>query len=113
MLGMARPPSPAIMLFRRQLADELVRSLGPGSQHVLAPHFGIAQPRMSELSRGYVGRCSVEWLIGTIHRLGGSVRIEVTLGGAAREARRSRFAAMRARRGVAGGSTGELIPNME
>jgi predicted XRE-type DNA-binding protein len=70
---------------RQQLAREIVRALGPKSQHLLAPRFGIPQPRMSELSRGQVDRCSVEWLIRRIHRLGGSVSVTVALGDVQRE----------------------------
>ena len=70
---------------REQLAAEIVRSLGPMSQHVVAPSFGIRQPRMSELNRGRVDRCSVEWLIRRIHRLGGTVQVSVTLGDAGRK----------------------------
>ena len=77
-------PTRRILELRRQLAAEIVRSLGPGSQHVVAPAEGIRQPRMSELSRGRVERCSVEWLIRCVHRLGGSVEIVVTLGEAGR-----------------------------
>jgi len=90
-------PTFRILELRRQLAAEIDRSLGPMSQHVIAPNFGIPQPRMSELSRGVVDRCSVEWLIRCIHRLGGSVEITVTLGDAGR----------------CGNSVGGLIPNLE
>ena len=86
------------MELRRQLAAEIVRSLGPGSQHVVAPSYGIRQPRMSELNRGSVDRCSMEWLVRCIHRLGGAVEIRVTLGDAGREWRARGFAAIRARR---------------
>jgi predicted XRE-type DNA-binding protein len=81
---MQSSPSDAIHGFRRQLAQEITRSLGPMAQHGIAPAFGIPQPRMSELSRGLVDRCSVEWLIRRIYRLGGSVTITVTLGDAQR-----------------------------
>jgi predicted XRE-type DNA-binding protein len=77
-----RDPIPGL---RRQLADEIVRSLGPCSAYSIAPSFGIRQPRMSELSRGLVDRCSVEWLIRRIARMGGSVEITVTLGDARRK----------------------------
>ena len=70
---------------RVQLAAEIVRSLGPMSQHVVAPSCGIRQPRMSELNRGRVDRCSVEWLIRRIHRLGGTVQVSVTLGDAGKK----------------------------
>ena len=70
----------SIRALRQQLAGEIARSLGPKAQHVQAPRFGIPQPRMSELSRGLVDRCSMEWLIRRIHRLGGSVSVTVALG---------------------------------
>ena len=70
---------------RRQLAAEIVRSLVPMAQHVVAPHYGIRQPRMSELNRGIVGRCTIEWLIRRIHCMGGTVCVTVTLGDAGRQ----------------------------
>jgi len=78
--GMSRDPR--ILALRRQLAAEIVRSLGEDSQFVVAPSYGIRQPRMSELNRGIVDRCTVEWLIRRIHVLGGTVRLSVTLGDA-------------------------------
>ncbi|MEO8620263.1 MAG: XRE family transcriptional regulator [bacterium] len=81
---------------RRQLASEIVRSLGPMSQYCIAPSLGIPQPRMSELNRGVVDRCSVEWLIRRIHRMGGTVEIHVTLGDAGAKWQSDRFAAQRA-----------------
>ena len=81
---------------RKQLAAEIARSLGPGSQYAIAPSFGIAQPRMSELSRGIVDRCSVEWLIRRIERMGGTVQVTVTLGDAGRKWMSDRFQAQRA-----------------
>ncbi|HEY6829085.1 MAG TPA: XRE family transcriptional regulator [Gemmatimonadaceae bacterium] len=87
-----------IFSLRRQLAAEITRSLGPGSQHVVAPSYGIPQPRMSELERGIVNRCSIEWLIRRINRLGGSVSIHVTLGDAGREWQSRRLQLQRARR---------------
>ena len=78
-------PDDPIYAIRRQLAAEITRSLGgSNSQHVVAPYFGIRQPRMSELSRGVVDRCGVEWLTRRIQRLGGAVRVNVTLGDAYR-----------------------------
>jgi predicted XRE-type DNA-binding protein len=74
-----------IHALRRQLAAEIVRSLGPMSAYSIAPSYGIPQPRMSELERGRVDRCSVEWLIRRIHRMGGTVTISVELGDTARE----------------------------
>ena len=83
-----------IYIIRQQLAAEITRSLGGAeSQHVVAPHFGIRQPRMSELSRGVVDRCTIEWLIRQIHRLGGGVTVNVTLD----DAYRAWGAAMRRR----------------
>lgn len=79
---MAKYGDEYILELRRQLAAAIVRSLGPVAQHVEAPHFGIPQPKMSELNRGIVHRCSTEWLIRRIHRMGGSVSVTVTLGDA-------------------------------
>jgi len=79
------------------LAREIVRSLGPKSQHVIAPYFGIPQPRMSELERGKVERCSMEWLIRRIYRMGGSVTLTVSLGDAKREWSTAAFRRMRGR----------------
>lgn len=82
---MPASPDDPILAIRRQLAAEITRSLGgPQSQHVVAPYFGIRQPRMSELSRGVVDRCTIEWLMRRIHRLGGAVTVTVTLGDATR-----------------------------
>jgi predicted XRE-type DNA-binding protein len=86
-----------IMALRRQLAAEIVRSLGPNSHYLLAPRCGIPQPRMSQLSRGKVDRFSIEWLIRRIYRLNGSVAITVTLGDYAAEWARERRVATRAR----------------
>jgi len=86
-----------ILALRRQLAAEIKRSLGPGSQHVIAPSYGIPQPRMSELERGLVDRCTIEWLIRRIYRLGGSVAIHVTLGDVRREWVSGRFRSQRSR----------------
>lgn len=89
-----------IYTIRQQLAAEITRSLGGAeSQHVIAPHFGIRQPRMSELSRGIVDRCTIEWLMRRIHHLGGAVTVNVTLGDAYRtwsDAMRRRSLARRA-----------------
>lgn len=93
------PPDDPIYTIRQQLAAEITRSLGPNSQHVVAPYFGIRQPRMSELSRGVVDRCTIEWLMRRIHRLGGAVTVKVTLGDAYRiwaDAMRRRSLARRA-----------------
>jgi predicted XRE-type DNA-binding protein len=78
-------PSRIISALRRQLAAEIVRSLGVGSAYCVAPSYGIRQPRMSELERGIVDRCSVEWLIRRIERMGGTVQVTVTLGDAGRK----------------------------
>ncbi|HEY5218414.1 MAG TPA: XRE family transcriptional regulator [Gemmatimonadaceae bacterium] len=80
-----------IVGLRHQLAREIVRALGPGSEYTIAPHFGIRVPRMSELARGRVDRCSLEWLIERVYRMGGSVTLTVTLGNAGREYREERF----------------------
>ena len=85
-----------------QLAAEIVRSLGEGAQHTVAPTFGIPQPRMSELNRGVVDHCSVEWLIRRIYRLGGTVTVSVALGDAGRAWMRDRTARMRDRSKLAG-----------
>ena len=82
---MPRRRDDGIREIRSQLAAAIVRSLGPMSQHVVAPSFGIRQPRMSELNRGVIDRCSIEWLIGRIYRLGGTVQVTVTLGDAGRK----------------------------
>jgi predicted XRE-type DNA-binding protein len=87
-----------IVALRLQLASEIVRSLGPGAQHVVAWSYDIRQPQMSELGCGKVGRFSIEWLIRRIHRLGGSVEVSVSLGDARSAWRRESFARMRARR---------------
>ena len=94
--GMASQRDDVVRGIRQQLAAEIVRSLGQGSQYAIAPSFGIAQPRMSELSRGVVDRCSVEWLIRRIERMGGTVQVTVTLGDAGRKWMSDRFRAQRA-----------------
>ena len=94
---MRASPDDPIYTIRQQLATEITRSLrGSDSQHVVAPYFGIRQPRMSELSRGVVDRCTIEWLMRRIHRLGGTVTVSVTLGDARRiwvDAMRQRYLA--------------------
>ena len=113
--GMRPSPQDPVYALRRQLAREIVKSLGPGSQHVIARSYGISQPRMSELSRGLVARCSVEWLIRRIHRMGGSVELTVVLGDTRAAWYRERFERQRARlRGTgAGVSSGDaLIPDL-
>jgi predicted XRE-type DNA-binding protein len=91
-------PDDAIRALRRQLAAEIVRSLGEDSQHDISRHFGIPQPRMSELNRGVVDRCTVEWLIRRVYRLGGTVGLVVKLGDARREWVQAASRRMRARR---------------
>jgi predicted XRE-type DNA-binding protein len=91
-------PDEAVLVLRRQLAAEIVHSLGEDSQHDISRHFGIPQPRMSELNRGVVNRCTVEWLVRRVYRLGGSVELVVTLGDARRDWTRAASARMRARR---------------
>jgi predicted XRE-type DNA-binding protein len=93
-------PDDPVLPFRRQLAAEIVRSLGPHSQFVIAPSFGIRQPRMSELNRGIVARCSIEWLIRRIYRLGGTVSLTVTLGDARQERWLARVRASREAKSV-------------
>ena len=82
------------------MAREIVGALGPGAQHTISASYGISQPRMSELERGIVDRCSVEWLIRRIDQLGGTVEVTVTGGDVKREWHRQRFARMRQRRGL-------------
>jgi predicted XRE-type DNA-binding protein len=94
-------PGDPIYMLRQQLAREITRALGGAdSQFVIAPYYGIRQPRMSELSRSVVERCTIEWLIRRIHRLGGSVTLQIEVG----DARRAWVEAMRRRR---------LIPRLE
>ena len=70
-----------IRALRAQLAREIVRALGGSfAQHFISARYGIPQPRMSELCRGKVDRCSIEWLIRRVHRMGGTVRLAVDLG---------------------------------
>jgi len=69
------PKDPRIFALRKQPAAVIAKSLGPGGQIVVAPSYGIPQPRMSELERGIVDRCSLEWLIQAIYRLGGTICI--------------------------------------
>ncbi len=80
---------PEILVLRRQVASEIVRSVGPGGMYVIAPYFGMPAPRMSELARAQVDRCSLEWLVERVYRMGGSVALTVTLGDAGREFRRA------------------------
>jgi hypothetical protein len=50
---------------------------------------------MSELARGKVDRCSLEWLIERVHRAGGTVELTVTLGDSRAAFRRACFAKRR------------------
>ncbi|HEV8218523.1 MAG TPA: XRE family transcriptional regulator [Gemmatimonadaceae bacterium] len=86
-----------VLSLRRQLAAAISKALGPKSQHVIASHYGIPQPRMSELERGIVARCTLDWLVRRVHRMGGSVTIQVVLGDAGRAWREQRFANKRLR----------------
>jgi predicted XRE-type DNA-binding protein len=93
-------PDDPIYVLRRELAAEIVRSLGPDAQHVISRSYGVPQPRMSELNRGVVDRCSMEWLIRRIYNLGGQVTVTVRLGDARRDWARQRFAAARLARAL-------------
>ena len=95
---MAIDPADPIYALRQQLAREISRSLG-GSDTVAA-HHGIRQPRMSELNRGIVGRCTVEWLIRRIYRLGGTVTLQVELGDARRAWRQAKVRLAHSRNGM-------------
>jgi len=59
-------PSRIIVALRRQLAAEIVRSLGPGSAYVVAPSYGIPQPRVSELERAGSPRTSLADIVGLL-----------------------------------------------
>ena len=78
------PKRTEILDLRRQLARAIVRSLGPGGRYVVAPSYGIGEARFSELAREQVSRCSVEWLIERVYRMGGTVTLDITLGNAGR-----------------------------
>lgn len=113
---MKTQPTDQILALRRRVADEIVRAVGPGAQQGISESYGISQPRMSELERGMVNRCSIEWLIHRIHRMGGVVEITVTLGNVRRAWFRERFA--RPCKGGGGRSTSltprvALIPKLE
>ncbi|MGH7618106.1 MAG: hypothetical protein ACREPM_12830 [Gemmatimonadaceae bacterium] len=88
-------PTEAILALRRQLAAAIDHALGPGAPQVISRAFGIPQPRMSELSRGIVDRCTVEWLIRRVHAMGGSATLTIELGDVGRAWRRERFQRMR------------------
>jgi len=108
---MPRPPD-AILALRRQLAAAIDRALGPGAQHALSRAYGIPQPRMSELSRGVVDRCTVEWLIRRVDRMGGSVTLSIQLGDVGRAWHRERFERMRARRRQAANVATKVATNV-
>jgi predicted XRE-type DNA-binding protein len=89
-----------IYALRVQLAGEISRALGGSfAQHFISARYGISQPRMSELCRGTVDRCSIEWLIHRVHRMGGTVRLVVELGDPEAE-RRKRMIEARLRDGA-------------
>jgi predicted XRE-type DNA-binding protein len=96
-MRMAGLPDDRLLALRRTLSAAIVHALGPDAQHNVSTRFGIPQPRMSELSRGIVGRCTLEWLIRRIHLMGGSVTITVELGDVAGDYWRARFRERRAR----------------
>jgi predicted XRE-type DNA-binding protein len=78
---MTLTPDDPILSLRAQLAREIVRALGGSfAQHFISARYDIPQPRMSELCRGKVERCSMEWLIRRIHRMGGTVSLTIVLG---------------------------------
>lgn len=84
--------SDPIYFLRQQLAAEITRALGGAdSQFTLSAYYGIPQPRMSELSRGVVDRCTVEWLIRRLYRMEGTVAIRVEVGDVARAWRQRKF----------------------
>jgi predicted XRE-type DNA-binding protein len=70
---------------RRELARAIVRAMPPRAEYTIAETFDIPQPRMSELNRGLVYRCTMEWLIRRIHKMGGTVSLTITLGDAENE----------------------------
>ena len=70
---------------RRELARAIVRAMPLGTSDAIAESFDISPPRMSELKKGLVNRCTMEWLIRRIHRMGGTVSLTITLGDAERE----------------------------
>ena len=89
-----------IRALRAQLAGEIVRSLGGSfAQHFIAARYGIPRPRMSELCGGKVDRCSMEWLIRRIHRMGGVVVLTVDLESEAERRRRAMVERARRRGG--------------
>lgn len=86
---MSLAPDDPSYLLRAQLAGAIVRALGGSSaQYVRSKRYGIPQPRMSELCRGKVERCSIEWLIRRVHRMGGTVSLTIELGDPEEERRR-------------------------
>lgn len=88
-------PEDPIYALRAQVAREIVRALGGSfAQYFISRRYGIPQPRMSELCRGKVERCSLEWLIRRVHRMGGTVSLTIAVED---EAARSRRAAIERR----------------
>ena len=87
--GVNLDPDDPITALRAQLAREIVRALGGSfAQHFISARYGIPQPRMSELCRGKVQRCSIEWLIRRIHRMGGRASISIAIPDLEEERRR-------------------------
>jgi predicted XRE-type DNA-binding protein len=95
---MSIDPADPIYALRQQLASEISRSLGGST--VAASYYGIPQPRLSELSRGIVDRCTVEWLIRRIYRLGGSVTFQIEVGDAQRAWRQTMFRRAHSKNGM-------------
>jgi hypothetical protein len=80
-----------IHALRAQLAREIVRALGGiFAQYYISKRYGIPQQRMAELCRGKVERCSMEWLIRRIYRMGGTVSLTIELEDPEAERRRKR-----------------------
>ncbi len=85
---MTLAPDDPIYALRAELAREIVRALGGiFAQYFISPRYGIARPRMSELCRGDVSRCSMEWLIRRFHRMGGRVELRIEVEDPERERR--------------------------
>ena len=82
-------PDDPVYALRAQLAREIVRALGGSfAQYFISRRYGIPQPRMSELCRGRVERCSLEWLIRRVHRMGGTVGLTISIEDEATRSRR-------------------------
>ena len=91
----SRPKRGEIVALRLQVAREIVRALGPAARYVVAPKFGIGEARYSELSRDLVDRCTLEWLIERVYRMGGSVTVAVSVSAVKRKWRGAGFARFR------------------